>query len=105
MSITINGVTYSGSNIIINNNVIKIDGKDVTPKDTVQINILVEGNINQLNVDSCTYVDIEGDVGIVETVSGDINCGNVSGNVKTVSGDVRCGNIGGNVKTVSGDVK
>ena len=51
-TISINGVNYSGNNIIISNGKVVINGKDVTP-DSKEINIKVEGNIDKLVVDSC----------------------------------------------------
>ena len=46
-TIVINGNTYSGSNIVISNNRLIVNGCDVTP-DGKEINIKVEGNINEL---------------------------------------------------------
>lgn len=103
--ITINGKTYSSSgNISVINGKVIMDGGEFTTEDKI-INIHVEGDMNTLEVDCCDKVTVNGEVGRVSTVSGDIECRNVNGGVSSVSGDVRCGNIGGNVSTVSGDVK
>lgn len=99
----INNSNFNGNNISIVNNKIYIDGKDVTP-DAKEINITVTGNIEELNVDCCAKVQINGDVGSVETQSGNVNCGNVKKNIKTMSGNVRCKDIEGDVETMSGDV-
>ena len=104
-TITINGNTYSGNSIVVTNGKVVINGKDVTP-DSKEINISVEGNIEELKVDACNKVEITGDVSNVKTQSGDVEIsGNVTGSIQTMSGDVDCGNVGGSISTMSGDVK
>lgn len=106
-TITINGKTYTGNNVIVNNGVhgsIIIDGNNVVVGDSTEINIQVTGNINSLKVTSCHTCIVNGSVGTVESTSGDVQVGNVSGNVTTVSGDVHAHQIGGDVRTVSGDI-
>ena len=104
-TISINGVNYSGNNIVISNGKVVINGKDVTP-DSKEINIKVEGNIDKSVVDSCNKVEVTGDISDIKTQSGDINIsGNVNGSVSTMSGDIDCGNVGGSIKTMSGDIK
>lgn len=104
MAITINGVRYSGNNISINNNEVRIDGVNVTPKDTLNVNIIVDGNIE--SIEGAADVKVLGDADSVSTLSGDVEIGgNVNKNVKTMSGDVKVdGHISGNVKTMSGDI-
>lgn len=103
-SVTINGKTYIGNNIIVSNGKIMVDGKNVTSDDKV-INITVNGNIDSLKVDTCNKLEIIGNVTNVNTVSGDINInGDVSGSIQTVSGDVKCKNVGGSINTLSGDI-
>lgn len=103
--ININGKTFFGKSISINNNKIIIDGKDVTP-DSKEISIKVEGNIEKLSVDACNQVTVTGDVGKINTMSGDVDVtGNVTGNIETMSGDVHCGNVGGKIKTMTGDIR
>lgn len=103
--ISINGVNYSGNNIIISNGKVVINGKDVTP-DSKDINIKVEGNIDKLVVDSCNKIEITGAVLDIKTQSGDIDIsGSVTGSISTMSGDIDCGNVGGSIKTMSGDIK
>lgn len=104
-TIIINGNTYSGNSIVVSNGKVIINGKDVTP-DSKEIYIKVEGNIEELKVDSCNKVEIVGDVSNVKTQSGDVEIsGNVGGSIQTMSGDVDCGNVGGSISTMSGDVK
>lgn len=102
MNINNNG--YVGRSIIINNGKVIIDGKDVTP-DSKTITIEIVGDIDNLSVDSCQTVKVQGDVNSLRTTSGDIECGDVKTDIKTTSGDIECKNIGGSVTTVSGDVK
>jgi hypothetical protein len=105
--ININGKSYSGNNIVVNNNQVIIDGKNVTDehKDNKVINITVNGNLNVLDVDVAETVTVNGECGNVEVVNGNINCGNVKGGVKTVNGDVEAGYVEGGISTVNGDVE
>ena len=123
--VIINGVTYEGGrNISVSNNKVTIDGKDVTPKDTLEVNINVEGSVENLKVDYAKTIIINENVeGYVQTSSGDVEVGgfvakgiqttsgdvevegNVTGNVQTTSGDVKCKKVEGNVNTLSGDIK
>lgn len=105
MAIVIGNKVYSGNNITISNNRIIIDGKEVNTGDDKTINIEVTGDVQRLEVDSCNKVTVHGNTGLVKTVSGDVECGNVEGGVQTISGNVDCGDIGGSVSTVSGNVK
>ena len=110
-TITINGNNYSGNSISVANGKIIVDGKDVTP-DSREINIIVKGDINELTVDSCNKVSITGNVKNVTLKSGDIDiAGNVTDSIQTVSGNVGCGNVGygygnvgGSIATMSGNV-
>lgn len=103
--IRINGVEFEGQSVSIVNEKVIVDGKDVTPKEK-HISIIVNGNIDTLDVDACEKLGVNGDVGMIKTLSGDILIGGkVNGNVKTMSGDVRAPYINGNVKTMSGDIK
>jgi len=104
-TIRINNNTYSGNSITITNGKVIINGKDVTP-DSKEINISIEGNVDQLKVDYCNSVSVVGDVNSLQTQSGDVDVsGEVKGSVATMSGDVDCGNILGSVSTMSGDIK
>lgn len=104
-TIVINGNTYSGSNIVISNNRVIVNGCDVTP-DGKEINIKVEGNINELKVDACSNISVTGDVQTISTKSGDIDVsGNVNGSISTISGDIDCGPVSGSISTISGDIK
>lgn len=102
--IIINGKSYIGSSISINNNRISINGTQIN-EDSKVINITVEGDINLLDVDYCAKIVVNGSVTKLKTTSGDVECGNVTQSVETTSGDIECGDIGGDVNTTSGDVK
>lgn len=108
-NVTIDGVSYSGNNIVIKGNGdVLVDGvfqETIESKNiTVYVNSRSCGDITtssgNIKIESGCVVDN------IKTVSGDVTCHtNVDGNVNTVSGDVTTfGNINGNVKTVSGDI-
>lgn len=105
-TININGKTYRGNNVSIINGRVMIDGKDVTSQAPgPRIDIVVHGNLDSLQVDCCDKVKVDGAVGTLSTVSGDVTCGDVDGDVSSVSGDVACGSVQGNISTVSGDIR
>jgi hypothetical protein len=105
--IRINSTDYAGRNITISGNKIIIDGVDITAdhKDAKEISIVVNGDLENLDVDYCKQLAITGNVGKVRSGSADVNCNDVLGNVQTGSGDVECESITGDVQTGSGDVK
>ena len=102
--IKINNKTFRGNNITITDNKVMIDGKDVTP-DAKTINIVVEDSIQSIKADVCETITVYGNCNKVDTMSGDVECRDVTGNVKTMSGDVDAHSIGGSVQTMSGDIK
>ena len=103
--IRINNTSFSGNNIVINGNKIIIDGKDVTP-DSKEIIIMVNANIETLRIDYANNIKVVGNIGSIQTSSGDVNIdGDVTGSIQTSSGDVDCGNVSGNINTSSGDIK
>lgn len=111
-TIVINGqrFRYNGSLSIINGKYF-VDGKEVKDwseltKDQKEINITIEGDVNKLDVDCCDRIYVKGNVGKVKSTSGDIEVeGDVDGDVQTVSGDISCGNVGGDASTVSGNIR
>lgn len=103
-TVSINGKTYAGNNVHIKQNKVFVDGIEVECEDKV-INISINGDVG--NVDTLSGdVVITGNAKSVNTTSGDVRIGrDVTGDVETVSGDVDVrGDIEGNVTTVSGDV-
>jgi len=102
-TITINGTTFSGKNITIDDNSVIVDGvvtQDISNEKDILI--MIDGNVESVKTIS-GYIKAE-NVGKVKTTSGDIKCKNVSGNVSTVSGDISCLSVGKTTKTVSGDI-
>lgn len=100
--IEVNGVKYRGYSVSINNGKVVIDG--VTQDQTLigEVNVTVHGDIAKLeNESGNVYAN---DVGTIQTVSGDVTCGDVDGNVQTMSGDVKCKNVNGDITSMSGDI-
>lgn len=104
-SITINGATYEGENLIINNNSghIQIDNQIISINNRV-ININVSGDLEVLEVSSANTIEIIGNAGEVNTASGNIQVDKVLGNANSVSGSIYANEIIGNVSTISGSV-
>ena len=118
----INNVNYSGKNIIATKGKIFIDGQEI---DTVnqKIDITIQGDVENIDIDFCTSINITGNVTSLKSTSGDIHVtgnimksvhstsgnieieGNVDGDAQSTSGDIKCNNISGAVKTVSGNIK
>ena len=107
MAIVIGNQSFSGRSVTISNNRGINDGVDITANLPEQktFNIEVTGNLEILKADVCQKIQINGTVGQVQTQSGDVDCGDVSGSITTMSGDVDCGTVGGSIQTMSGDVK
>lgn len=106
MANIINGKVYPDGNVSITNNTVYINGKRMDGLDNEKIIIIeITGNVDTLNVDACSKIVVNGTVGNVKTLSGDVDCQDISGSVQTMSGDVDANNIGGSVSTMSGDVK
>jgi len=105
--IVINGVSITGGrSISVVGNKIIIDGRDVDLPEVKQINIVVEGSVERLDVDVCQKISVAGNAGSVTTQSGDVDIsGNVTGSIQTMSGDVSCDNVEGSISTMSGNVK
>jgi len=81
--ITINGRTYQGSSVIVNNNDVIIDGKKVDyGTSTEPIKVYVEGNVEKLK---CHDAEITGDV------YGNVDAHNVT--CDTIGGDVDAHNV------------
>jgi len=101
--ITINGATYQGNDITIDNGKIFIDGVEAETE-AKEINISIQGSIYNLRVDTCNTITVDGNVGSIGTMSGDVKCNNVFSYVNTMSGDVSAEVIHGKVTTMSGDI-
>lgn len=103
--ISINGVTYEGANLIINNDSghIQIDNQIISINNRV-MDINISGNLNVLEVSSANKIEILGNVGEVNTASGSINADKILGNVNSASGSIYANEIKGNVSSISGSV-
>ena len=104
----INGeVHYSGSgSICISGGKVTIGGVDVEDLNAIDekvINIVVEGDIENLKTDDAD-VTVNGSVNIATTKNGNITCGDVVGDVETKNGNVMCGLVGGDVTTKNGNI-
>lgn len=94
--ITINGKTIacSGTNVVINNGKVIVDGNIVQECNNSDIKVTIEGDVNK--IDCSGSVEVHGN-------SGNIYCGGsceVSGDVKgdiNAGGSVTCGNVSGDI--------
>lgn len=102
-NITVNGRSYSGKNVVVNNGVVIVDGVEQEESLKGIVNIVVNGDVE--SIQKANNVTVNGNCDRVETVSGDINCQDVYGDVKSVSGDINAKGIAGSVRTVSGDIR
>lgn len=101
---SINGVTYSGRSVTINNGQVIVDGVVQGELSGYQVTVNITGNVDKVSTTSGD-INIVGDVRHAITTSGDIDCNHVIGDVETVSGDVDCGDIAGRVSTISGNIR
>ena len=64
--ITINGkiITCSGSNVVINNGKVVVDGKTIQECSSGDIKVVIEGDINK--IDCSGSVEVHGNVRIVD---------------------------------------
>jgi hypothetical protein len=100
-AILVNGKQFFGKKLQIE---VRIDGKRIDMDKLPQINIVVQGNLDTLEVGAAHAIEVHGSVSSLSTGSGDVKCGDVTGNVSTGSGTVDCGDVHGSVATASGDV-
>ena len=103
-SININTKSYSGNNVSIINGKIFVDGKKVDTDNDKNITISINGNVDNLEIDSCDRIEITGNVTTLKNGSGDVKCKDVEQNITSGSGDVECDIVKGNIITGSGDV-
>lgn len=105
-TVTVNGATFSGGSITIQNGVVTVDGvdQDITFAAGQTIKVEVSGDVDTLETKSGD-VTVNGAVGRVKTQSGDVRCGDVNGDAETMSGDITCKKIGGNARTMSGNIR
>ena len=120
-------VITGAKSIVIKNGKTYVDGKcsedlDMNKMNDRTINVTITGSIENLEIDTCDKVHVNGDVkrlsttsgdvdvkgnvtGCIQTASGDVDVdGSVDGNITTASGDVSCGRVSGSASTMTGDV-
>ena len=93
-TISINGVTYKGDNLVINGSKVIIDGvvQESNATGVLEVRIL-EGVVNNLtSTASVTCGDVTGNV----DAGSSVQCRNVGGDVDAGS-SVMCGDVGGSV--------
>ena len=91
-NVTVNGKTYKGKSVVVRNNKVIIDGKQVDDKDLPEtvLAIEVKGDLVSLETDaSVNCENIKGDV----DAGGSVNCGSVGGDVDAGRSD-NCGLVG-----------
>lgn len=98
----INGKSFFGKSIVINQSTIVIDGVTVS-QNMPQIKVEIMGSCEAISTMSGD-VYVADTAGPISTQSGDVECRNVLGSVTTMSGGVECGVVSGSVSTMSGDV-
>lgn len=103
----------NGHSVSIINGDVFVDGRRYTENENLkQVNIVIEGGCDSLQVDSCDQVEVKGDVrGVLKAggavvvhgnalnkvdAGGSIHCGDVSGDVDA-GGSVTCGNVSGSI--------
>ena len=103
----VNGIKYTGDNIVVSNGKITIDGKRVDTDDAKEIKIEVHGDIDVLDVDVCEYVTVEGNVGDVKVSQGNVTInGNAMDKVTNSQGNITiAGDLNGDAKNSMGDIK
>ena len=104
-TVTINGKTYVGNNVMVSNGKVIIDGTPYDDNDNKGIYINVTGDISYFKVDRCNEITITGNVKEFKNGSGDVRIGGDVDTVSCGSGDI---DIQGNAQTIetgSGDVK
>ena len=113
-TMTINGRTFTGSNIYMNNGRILVDGLDVTDETGVDMKSILEikvtGDVENVTSDKSINVvgNVKGDIDAEGSVNcnavggsiragGSVSCDDVNGNVEA-GGSVNCDDVGGSVK-------
>ena len=97
-------INIKGNNVSIINNKIFVDGKEIGTEEK-EINIIVEGNLDKLEVDCCNSIKVNGVTKDVEVSNGNITIsGDVKGNVNNINGNIIAKVINGNCETKNGDI-
>lgn len=91
-TISINGVTYSGNNVVMQNGRIFIDGVEQKESATGRVElVVVNGPLQNLTVDGSVQCgDVLGSI----QAGGSVQCEGVNGSINA-GGSVHCGPVGG----------
>lgn len=95
-TVSVNGKTYTvtGKNIVMINDKVYVDGKEITSAESQTINIIVEGNANQVQCNGS--VEVRGDVNGNIDCGGSVVCGNITGDIDC-GGSVTCSEVKGDI--------
>jgi len=103
-SITINGKSYVGRNVIIRGDKVIVDGVEQSGElEHGPVTVSITGDVEKCET-AAGDITITGNAGQVMTVSGDIRANDITGGAKTVSGDIYAQSVTGGAQTVSGDI-
>lgn len=104
-TVKINGKTFVGDRISITaNGDVTVDGS-VTDRVVGDIKVDVKADVvESIEVAVGSVIINANKVGNTKVQSGDIECGDVTGDVTTQSGSVKCKKVGGRISVMSGDV-
>lgn len=112
VTVTVNGRTYTGNNVQIENEKVYVDNQRVDETMVsgsakviyMPLSVNVIGDAQSITVVSGNV--IVNSVNTIKTTSGNVSVSGNSGNIQTVSGDVTInGTVAGSVKTISGDIR
>ncbi len=101
-TINVNGKTFHVPNarsISVVNDKIYVDGKlfNTEEDDSKKINIVIDGNVDSISVESCDKIEIIGDVNCHLEAGGSVTVGGSVYKDVQAGGSLKCGDIGGNV--------
>lgn len=100
--VTIDGKTFKGSKVQINNNKVIVDGVVQEGELVGDINVVVHGDVETLENTNGKVEAIN--IGKVTTTNGNVICDKINGDVKTTNGNIHANAISGSVNTVNGDI-
>ena len=89
-TVSINGKTYTGNNVTITGDSVYIDGKlhDDSNDDSKTINVVVNGDLDSIEVETCNRITVNGDSKFINSKNGNIHASNVFGNIETKNGNI-----------------
>ncbi|MBQ0600938.1 hypothetical protein J7S78_14155 [Klebsiella oxytoca] len=97
-------IDVSGNNIRITGGVMYANGQQINVGEVMQpIHVTINGDIGVLETESGD-VTINGNVSSVSTKNGNVSAQNVTGDITTKNGSVACGSVSGSVDTKNGNI-